>query len=125
MKTKITMLFAFILFAAATTFAQDIRKRTVSERVKTTMDKISSPLKLDASQASRTDSVFAEFYQSQDKMMANAKTSGVRPDRNSFEKILDARDEKLKVIFTADQYNNFKNEVENSLRPYWQSHEGN
>ena len=125
MKIKITILFSLLLFATTTIFAQDIRNRTVSERVKITMDKITSPLKLDASQASRTDSAFADFYQSQNKMMENAKSSGNRPNRQGFEKIINARDAKLKEIFTEDQYTQFKNDVENSLRPYWQSHEGN
>ncbi|MEO6837069.1 MAG: hypothetical protein ABI261_06075 [Ginsengibacter sp.] len=125
MKIKITILFSLLLFATTTIFAQDVRNRSVSERVKITMDKITSTLKLDASQASRTDSAFADFYQSQNKLMENAKASGNRPNRQNFEKIISSRDEKLKEIFTEDQYTKFKNEVEDSLRPYWQSHEGN
>lgn len=125
MKIKITMLFSLLLLATTTIYAQDVRSRTVSERVKITMDKITSPLKLDASQANRTDTAFTDFYQSQNKMMENAKASGNRPNRQDFEKIISARDEKLKEIFTEDQYTKFKNDVENSLLPYWQSHEGN
>lgn len=125
MKIKITILFSLLLFAATTIYAQDVRNRTVSERVKITMDKITGPLKLDTSQANRTDTAFTDFYQSQNKMMENAKASGNRPNSRDFEKIIGARDEKLKEIFTEDQYTKFKNDVENSLRPYWQSHEGN
>lgn len=121
MKIKITMLFALLLFATTTIYAQDIQHRTVSERVKTTMDKIAAPLKLDPSQARRTDSVFTEFYEAQNKM----RSAGAQPGRIAFDKILNARDEKLKIIFTSDQYTQFKNKEEDLLRPYWQSHEGN
>lgn len=121
MKTKITTLFALLLFATTSMHAQDIQHRTVAERVKTTMDKIAAPLKLDASQASRTDSVFTEFYETQNKMMS----AGTHLGQSAFDKILNARDEKLKIIFTADQYTQFKNKEEDLLRPYWQSHEGN
>lgn len=120
MKTKITIMFA-LLFATTVIYAQNIQRGTVAERVKTTMDKIAAPLKLDASQASRTDSVFTEFYEAQNKMMSK----GTYPDKSAFDKILNARDEKLKIIFTSDQYTQFKNKEEDLLRPYWQSHEGN
>jgi hypothetical protein len=125
MKTKITMLIALILMATTGIFAQGMQRRTVPERVKATMDKITAPLNLDASQASRTDSVFTDYYTAQMKMFQDARASGNRPDRSEFEKLSADRDAKLKVIFTADQYTKFKNEVEDSLRPQRQSHEGN
>jgi hypothetical protein len=125
MKTKITMLIALILMTTTGIFAQGMQRRTVPERVKATMDKITTPLNLDASQASRTDSVFTDYYTAQMKMFQDARASGNRPDRSEFEKLSADRDAKLKVIFTADQYTKFKNEVEDSLRPQRQSHEGN
>ncbi len=81
------------------------------------MDKITDPLSLNASQVSSTDSVFTEFYTAQNKMREDARASGTRPDRSVFEKLASDRDEKLKAIFTADQYTKFKNEVEATLRP--------
>lgn len=125
MKTKITALLILIFLVSATIYAQNIHRRTVAEKVKKTMDMIKTPLKLDPSQAGRTDSVFTEFYQALYQLNVDAKASGGSPGRSAFEKILNARDEKLKVIFTADQYSGFKNGVEDLLRPYWQSHEGN
>jgi hypothetical protein len=121
MKTKINILFTLTLFATTAINAQNIQRGTIAERVKTTMDKISAPLKLDVSQADRTDSVFTEFYETQNKMMPK----GAYPDKSAFDKILNERDEKLKIIFTSDQYTKFKNKEEDLLRPYWQSHEGN
>ena len=125
MKTKITMLIALILMATTGIFAQGMQRRTVPERVKATMDKITPALNLDASQQSRTDSAFTDYYTAQMKMFQDARASGNRPDRSEFEKLSADRDAKLKAIFTADQYTKFKNEVEDGLRPQRQSHEGN
>lgn len=125
MKRKITMLFALILMATTGIYAQGMQRRTVPERVKATMDKITTPLNLDASQASRTDSVFTDYYNAQMKMFQDARASGNRPDRSAFEKLMQDRDAKLQTIFTADQYTKFKNEVEETLRPQRQTHEGN
>ena len=125
MKRKITMLFALILIATTGIFAQGMQRLTVPERVKATMDKITTPLNLDASQASRTDSVFTDYYTAQMKMFQDAQASGNRPDRSAFQKLMQDRDAKLQTIFTADQYTKFKNEVEETLRPQRQTHEGN
>lgn len=125
MKRKITMLFALILIATTGIFAQGMQRRTVPERVKATMDKITTPLNLDASQASRTDSVFTDYYTAQMKMFQDAQASGNRPDRSAFQKLMQDRDAKLQTIFTGDQYTKFKNEVEETLRPQRQTHEGN
>jgi len=125
MKTKITTLLALIFLTSVTIYAQDVSHRSVAERVKTTMDKITAPLKLDPSQAGRTDSVFTEFYQALYQWNTNAKSSGAHHSSSAFEKILNTRDEQLKIIFTEGQYSKFKNGVEDLLRPYWQSHEGN
>ncbi|MGN6540980.1 MAG: hypothetical protein ACTHKY_09260 [Ginsengibacter sp.] len=125
MKRKITMLFALILIATTGIYAQGMQRRTVPERVKATMDKITTPLNLDASQASRTDSVFTDYYTAQMKMFQDAQASGNRPDRSAFQKLMQDRDAKLQTIFTADQYTKFKNEVEETLRPQRQTHEGN
>ena len=117
MKTKITMLIAFILIATTGIYAQGMQRRTVPERVKMTMDKITPALNLDATQQASTDSVFTDFYTSQMKMFQDARSSGERPDRSQMLKLRDDRDAKLKGIFTDDQYTKWKNEVEPSLRP--------
>lgn len=124
MKTKITLLLSFILMVSAATFAQGFQQRTVPERVKTAMDKLSS-LNLDQTQTARTDSVFNDYYTAQDKMRQDARASGQRPDRSTFEKMTTDRDEKLKAIFTADQFTKYKNEVEATLRPQRQNQSQN
>ncbi|HEY9340858.1 MAG TPA: hypothetical protein VJ279_12390 [Hanamia sp.] len=124
MKTKISLLLSFILMVTISSFAQGPQRRTVEERVKSVMEKLSA-LSLDQSQTQKTDSVFMDYYKAQDKMREDARTSGERPDRSVFEKMTNDRDEKLKAIFTADQFTKYKNEVEATLRPQRQRSAGN
>jgi hypothetical protein len=125
MKTKITMLIAFLFAIMISTNAQQqMQRRTVEERVKSAMDKLITPLNLDAAEQSKTTAVFTDFYTAQDKMREDARASGNRPDRSVFEKMTNDRDEKLKAIFTDDQYKKFKDEVEPTLRPQRQQGSG-
>ena len=118
MKTKITMFIALLFAATISTNAQQgMQRRTVEERVKSAMDKLTTPLNLDTAEQSKTTAVFTDFYTAQDKMREDARASGNRPDRSVFEKMTNDRDEKLKAIFTDDQYKKFKDEVEPTLRP--------
>ena len=121
MKTKITMLVALILMATTGIYAQGMQRRSVPERVKATMDKLTPALNLNADQQTKTDSVFSNYYTAQMKMFEDARASGNRPDRSEFQKMTDDRDAKLKDIFTADQYTKFKGGVEDSLRPQRQN----
>lgn len=118
MKTKITM-FIVLLFgmAISTNAQQGMQRRTVEERVKAAMDKLITPLSLDQAEQDKTSAVFTDFYTAQDKMREDARASGNRPDRSVFEKMRNDRDEKLKAIFTDDQYKKFKDEVEPTMRP--------
>jgi hypothetical protein len=124
MKTKISLLLSFILMATISSFAQAPQRRTVEERVKFVMEKLSA-LNLDPAQTQKTDSVFMDYYKAQDKMREAARASGERPDRSVFEKMNNDRNEKLKAIFTADQFTKYKNEVEATLRPQRQRSAGN
>ncbi|MEO8111348.1 MAG: hypothetical protein ABI594_14995 [Ginsengibacter sp.] len=119
MKTKLTLVVALMLAATISTKAQQqgYQRKTVEERVQSAMEKISDPLKLDKSEQDKTTAVLTDFYTQQDKMRQDARASGTRPDRSVFEKMSNDRDEKLKAIFTEDQYKKFKDEVEPSMRP--------
>lgn len=118
MKTKITMLVALIFAATISTHAQQgMQRRTVEERVKSAMDKILDPLKLDKAQQDKTKDIFTEYYTSQDKIREDARASGTRPDRSVREKLANDRDDKLKSIFTDDQFQKFKSDIEPTLRP--------
>ncbi|HYE54791.1 MAG TPA: hypothetical protein VD996_08115 [Chitinophagaceae bacterium] len=108
----LVMLFAGI-FAAN---AQGPQRRTVEERVKSAMEKVTPALALDKSQEAQTDSVFTEYYKAMDKLRESMQP-GTPPDRSLFEKVATDRDEKLKKIFSADQFKKWKDEVEATLRP--------
>ena len=118
MKTKISMLIAlFFAITSVTKAQQGMQRRTVEERVKSAMDKLVTPLTLDQAEQDKTTVVFADFYTAQNKMREDARASGNRPDRSVMEKMTNDRDEKLKAIFTNDQYKKFKDELEPTLRP--------
>ena len=118
MKTKISMLVAFLFAATISTYAQQgMQRRTVEERVQSAMDKLTDSLKLDQAEQDKTKVVFTDYYTAQNKMREDARASGNRPDRSVFEKMMNDRDEKLKAIFTEEQYKKYKDEVEATLRP--------
>ncbi|MEO9210908.1 MAG: hypothetical protein ABI208_07410 [Ginsengibacter sp.] len=119
MKTKIALFFALIVMTTASAFAQNSpqMRRTVEERVKSVMEKLSTPLMLTPVQVQKTDSVFTSFYKAQDKMGENMMASGERPDRSVFEKLTSNRDEALKTFFTKDQYTKYINEILPTLQP--------
>jgi hypothetical protein len=119
MKTKIALFFALIVMTTASAFAQNSpqMRRTVEERVKSVMEKLSTPLMLTPVQVQKTDSVFTSFYKAQDKMRENMMASGERPDRSVFEKLTSNRDEALKTFFTKDQYTKYINEILPTLQP--------
>ncbi len=119
MKTKIAMLIGFLFAVTISAQAQQggMPRRTVEERVKSAMDKISDSLKLDKTQQDKTTAVFTDFYTAQDKMREDARASGTRPDRSVMEKMASDRDDKLKSIFTDDQFKKFKSDIEPTLAP--------
>ena len=125
MKAKITMLIALILMATTGIYAQGMQRMTVPERVKATMDKLTTPLGLNDTQVTSTSAAFTDYYTAQTKMFQDARASGERPDRSAFQKLADDRDAKLKTIFTEDQYTKYKNEVEATLRPQRRQGGGN
>ena len=125
MKTKILMLIAlFFAITTVTKAQQGMQRRTVEERVKSAMDKLVTPLTLDQAEQDKTTAVFTDFYTARDKMREDARASGNRPDRNVFEKMTNDRDEKLKAIFTDEQYKKFKDELAPTLRPQRQQDSG-
>jgi protein CpxP len=117
MKTKISMLVALLFGLTVGVNAQGMQRRTVEERVKSAMDKMTAPLTLDQAEQDKTSAVFTDFYTAQDKMREDARASGNRPDRSVYEKMMNDRDDKLKAIFTDDQYKKYKDQVEPTLRP--------
>ena len=117
MKTKITMFIALLFAITINANSQGMQRMTVEERVKAAMDKMTTPLNLDTAEQSKTAAVFTDFYTAQNKMREDARASGTRPDRSVFQKMMNDRDDKLKAVFTDEQYKKYKDEVEATLRP--------
>ncbi|HEY5407018.1 MAG TPA: hypothetical protein VIJ92_08020 [Ginsengibacter sp.] len=117
MKTKISMFIALLFAITINANAQGMQRLTIEQRVKATMDKMTTPLNLDTAEQTKTAAVFTDFYTAQNKMREDARASGTRPDRSVYEKMMGDRDDKLKAIFTDDQYKKYKDEVEATLRP--------
>ena len=121
MKTKISFLMICMFAAVITLNAQGGgQPRTVEERVKTTMEKL-APLALDKDQTEKTNVVFTDYYKAVQKKRDEMTAGGAQPDRDKMReevlKLNGERDEKLKKVFTADQFKKFKDEIEATLRP--------
>lgn len=124
MKTKFGFLIMLMMVCTIAVKAQGggggFQMPSPEERTKTTMEKLAE-LKLDKDQTAKTDSVFSNFYKAQNKQMEDMRAAGGQPDREKMraerEKMTAERDEKLKKIFTADQFKKFKDELEPALRP--------
>ena len=69
-----------------------------------TMDTLKVNINLTETQAPSTDSIFTAFYTEMDQL----RQAGTRPDRTVMEGKINERDEKLKKVFTADQFSKFK-----------------
>jgi len=96
------------------------QRRTPEERLKQAKEKMTD-LKLDKDQTTKTDSVLLDSYKAQDKMFEDMRGAGGPPDRDQMrekmQKLAGERDDKLKKIFTEDQFKKWKDEIEPSLRP--------
>jgi periplasmic protein CpxP/Spy len=122
MKKKMLLFSAFALLGCFAVNAQGggMQRMTVPERVKVVMDKLAD-FKLDKDKTALTDSAFTSFYTGQQKMMEDMRAGGGQPDRDKMmegrKKLVDERDDKLKKIFTDEQFKKWKDEIEPTLRP--------
>jgi hypothetical protein len=119
MKQKIMLMLAFLLAVNISVFAQQGgqggQRRTVEERVKATIERLTTELSLNKDQQTKLDSVFTNSYKAMDKVRAEAQASGNRPDREVFQKFSTERDEKVKGILTDDQFKKYK-EAQEKMR---------
>jgi len=114
MKIKFT-LFAVLLFAGIlSTYAQGGQRRTVDERVQMSVGRIADSLSLNAAQKTDAQSTFSAYYTSMDKLREGLMP-GKRPEKADMDKVTELRDAKLKIIFTEQQFNKYK-EMEASMR---------
>jgi len=96
------------------------QRRTPEERLKLVKEKLTD-LKLDKDQTTKSDSIFLDYYKAQDKVFEDMRAAGGAPDRDAMrekmQKAAGERDEKLKKIFTEDQFKKWKDEIEPTTRP--------
>jgi len=96
------------------------QRRTPEERLKMVKEKLTD-LKLDNDQTTKSDSAFIDYYRAQDKMFEEMRAGGGAPDRDAMrekmQKLAAERDDKLKKIFTEDQFKKWKDDIEPTTRP--------
>ena len=120
---KVIFLIAIALTGVLAVQAQGgggFQRRTPEERLKMVKEKLTY-LKLDKDQEARSDSAFLDYYRAQDKVFQDMRASGGTPDRDKMreqmQKLAADRDDKLKKIYTDDQYKKWKNDIEPTTRP--------
>ena len=113
------MAFAAIFSITAVNAQGGGQRMTPEERTKATMEKL-AVLNLDADAKAKTEAVITEYNTSQQKAMQDMRASG-NMNRDSMmakrKEFAEARDTKLKAIFTPEQMKKWTDEIEPSLRP--------
>ncbi|MBS1607401.1 MAG: hypothetical protein JSS70_01195 [Bacteroidetes bacterium] len=120
MKTKILLIAVALVAGTLATNAQGgFTRRTIEERVKAIDEKIGT-LNLEKAKKDQADTVFIQYFKAVDAKREEIMNSG-SPDREKMraemQKLSGDRDDKLKNIFTNDQFKKWKDEIEPSLRP--------
>ena len=123
MKKQIGITLISIVLGISITIAQgpgNGPKLTVAERVKAVNEKIAD-FNLGPDKLAQADSVYATYYTAIQKQRDEMMAAGGTPDRDAIRatmmKLSSTRDEQLKQIFTTEQFNKWKNDIEPSLRP--------
>jgi hypothetical protein len=117
-KQLVLMAFAGMLSITAVNAQGGGPRMTPEERIKFTIEKM-APLNLDAATKAKSDAIITDFVNESQKAMDELRASGA--DREAMmakrKEFADARDAKLKLIFTEAQMKQWKDEIEPSLRP--------
>jgi len=119
MKKQIALLLTTALLSFTAVNAQGGGQRmTPEERTKATMEKL-GPLNLTPEVTKKTEVIFTDYNNTWQKTMEDMRASG-SVDRDAMmakrKEQTDARDLKLKAIFTEDQMKKWKDEIEPSTR---------
>jgi hypothetical protein len=118
MKKRLVLMVIAAIFSIAAVNAQGGQRQTPEERTKAIMEKMVA-LNLDAAATTKTEAVIAEFSNAQQKAMEEMRASGTM-DREAMmakrKELADARDVKLKAIFTEAQMTKWKDEIEPTMR---------
>ena len=120
MKKQIALLLttALLSFTAVNAQGGGGQRQTPEERTNATMEKL-GPLGLSPEVTKKTEAIFTEYNTTWQKTMDEMRASG-SVDRDAMmakrKEQSDARDLKLKAIFTEDQMKKWKDEVEPTTR---------
>jgi hypothetical protein len=120
---KILVLVVAALFSFQFVSAQDVvvkyQLRTPGDKTKLAMEKVKS-FNLSKDDNEKTDKVIGEFYKDEQKMLDAAIKNGI-PDINAYKakkvKLAEDRDDKLKKIFSKEQYKSWVEVILPSLKP--------
>lgn len=119
MKKQIALLLTTALLSFTAVNAQGGGQRmTPEERTKATMEKL-GPLNLTPEVTKKTEVIFTDYNNTWQKTMEDMRASGSVDREAMMEKRKeqsDARDLKLKAIFTEEQMKKWKDEIEPSTR---------
>ena len=119
MKKQLVLVVMAAMFSITAVNAQGGggQRMTPEERIKFTIEKM-SPLNLDAATKAKSDAIITDYFNEQQKAMDEIRANG--GDRDAMmakrKEFADARDVKLKAIFTEAQMKQWKDEIEPSLR---------
>ena len=118
MKKQLGLVVMAAMFSIAVANAQGGQRMTPEERIKFTIEKM-APLNLDADTKGKADVIITDYVNGSQKATDEIRAAG--GDRDAMmakrKEFSDARDVKLKAIFTEAQYKQWKDEIEPSLRP--------
>ena len=119
-KQFVTMVVAAVLSITAVNAQGGFQRRTVEERVASVHQKLDSAFKPEASKMVIIDSIFTNYYKTQDASRDEMMASG-NFDRDTFrakmQEFATARDEKLKLVLTEAQMKAWKDDIEPAMRP--------
>ena len=83
--------------------------------------KLDSAFKLEPAKLATLDTALTVLYKKQDARMQEIFSGGERPDRETMmaerQKYMDAQEEILKAVLTAEQYAIWKEKIQPSMRP--------
>jgi hypothetical protein len=117
MKKQI-LIFCLTVFSHGPLFAQSIKRLSPQESTEVAVKKL-SVLDIDEYQLKSIKTILSEFYTSRQKMFEDMRASG-SSDHNVFQsrnnQLIQSRDDKLRLILTADQMKKWLEEIEPALK---------
>jgi hypothetical protein len=120
MKKQMVLIVMAAMFSITAVNAQGGggQRMTPEERIKFTIEKM-APLNLEVETKVKSDAIITDYINESQKAMDEIRANG--GDREAMmakrKELADARDAKLKLIFTEAQMKQWKDEIEPSLRP--------